>query len=62
VRSQLGELIERGQSLRQRASSPSDDMEHKADDREKNQDVDRRGRNVEESESCDPRDTKNDSE
>src|ERR1700690_198012 len=52
----------RRRSLRERASPPADDMQDKADDREDNQDVDRGGRNVEESESCDPRDTKNDSE
>jgi hypothetical protein len=49
-------------SLRKRSSPPADDMQHKADDRENNQDVDRGGRNVEEAESRDPGDTKNDSE
>jgi hypothetical protein len=37
-------------------------MQHKADDCENNQDVDRGGRNVEETESRDPGDTKNDCE
>jgi hypothetical protein len=49
-------------SLRKRSSPPADDMQHKADDRENNQDVDRGGRNVEEAESRDPGDTKNNSE
>jgi hypothetical protein len=49
-------------SLRERSSPPADDVQHKADDRENNQDVDRGGRNVKEPESHYPGDTKNDGE
>jgi hypothetical protein len=48
-------------SLRERSSPPTNDVQHEADDRENNQDVDRGGRNVKEAESRDPGDTKNDS-
>ena len=49
-------------SLRERSSLPAHDVQDKADDRENNQDVDSGGRNVEEPESRDPGDTKNDGE
>jgi hypothetical protein len=49
-------------SLRERSSPPADDVQHEADDRENDQDMDSGGRNVKEAESRDPGDTKNDGE
>jgi hypothetical protein len=49
-------------SLRERSSPPANEMQHKADDRENNQDVDRDGRNMEKTESSDPGETQNNGE